>query len=94
MIIQADTNISPQFSNALQGIKNRVLGDTWKIADNLFIYRAFPLQNPTSSLFQAYETVVSSVWNSCFKRMKQLFQAYETVALAYDATVSSYEKVE
>ena len=36
-------------------------GDATENADSLFIYGAFPLQNPTSSLFQTYETVVSNV---------------------------------
>lgn len=34
-------------------------GDATENADFPFIYRDFPLQNPTSSLFQAPETVAS-----------------------------------
>ena len=60
--------------------KNVVLEEARKSPDSPFIYRASPLQNTTASLFQANETTVSSEWNNCFKRMKQLFQAYETAA--------------
>ena len=41
--------------------KNEVLREVRKSADFPFIYRAFPLRNPTSSLFQAHETTVSGV---------------------------------
>ena len=69
---------SSQWEVASWGEKNEVLREVRKSADFPFIYGAFPLKNPTSSLFQAHETTVSGVWNNCFRRMKQLFQAYET----------------
>ena len=65
--------------------KNTDFEETWKSADSPSIYWAFPMQNPTSSLFQTYETVVSNAWNSCFKHMKQLFQESETVDSKLDA---------
>ena len=44
--------------------------------------RNVPVLPTLKLLFHAPETTVSSVWNNCFKRMKQLFQAYETLGVS------------
>ena len=54
----------------------------------------FPFPRGRKSLFHAFETTVSYVWNNCFMHLKQLFHALETVGTLDFATGISWFKTD